>query len=70
MEPVEAADEETEDQELPDVEDSVDSSSPEDEEEEGPRIAVDDDDEELDDLSNWNVPSWQELIASLYRPDR
>jgi hypothetical protein len=24
----------------------------------------------LDDLSNWNVPSWQELIASLYRPDR
>jgi hypothetical protein len=28
---------------------------------------------ELDDvrsLSNWNVPSWNELIASLYRPDR
>ena len=27
--------------------------------------------EELDDvrsLSNWNVPSWNELIASLYRP--
>lgn len=22
------------------------------------------------DFSNWNVPSWQELIASLYRPDR
>ncbi|HZZ77201.1 MAG TPA: hypothetical protein VFE62_01705 [Gemmataceae bacterium] len=23
-----------------------------------------------DDFSDWNVPSWQELIASLYRPDR
>jgi ribonuclease E len=22
------------------------------------------------DFSNWNVPSWQDLIASLYRPDR
>ena len=22
------------------------------------------------DFSDWNVPSWQELIASLYRPDR
>ena len=27
-------------------------------------------DEEVDDLSNWNVPSWAELIGSLYRPDR
>ncbi len=30
-------------------------------------------DAELDDvrsLSHWNVPSWNELIASLYRPDR
>jgi hypothetical protein len=26
--------------------------------------------EEPDTLSDWNVPSWQELIASLYRPDR
>ena len=26
--------------------------------------------EELDDLSDWNVPSWNELIASLYRPER
>jgi len=26
-------------------------------------------DEEADqDLSGWNVPTWQELIASLYRP--
>ena len=30
----------------------------------------DDSDEEPDNLSDWNVPSWQELIASLYRPDR
>jgi hypothetical protein len=28
-----------------------------------------DDDEKLS-FANWNVPSWQELIASLYRPDR
>jgi hypothetical protein len=28
------------------------------------------DDDEVDDLSNWQAPSWQELIASLYRPDR
>lgn len=27
-------------------------------------------DEELDNLSDWNVPSWAELIASLYRPER
>ena len=27
-------------------------------------------DEELDTLSNWNVPSWSELIASLYHPER
>jgi hypothetical protein len=27
-------------------------------------------DEEVDDLSNWNVPTWSELIASLYRPER
>jgi hypothetical protein len=26
--------------------------------------------EEPDMLSDWNVPSWQELISSLYRPDR
>jgi hypothetical protein len=28
------------------------------------------DEGDLDDLSNWQAPSWQELIASLYRPDR
>lgn len=26
--------------------------------------------EEVDTLSDWNVPSWAELIASLYRPER
>jgi hypothetical protein len=26
--------------------------------------------EDLGSLTNWNVPSWNELIASLYRPDR
>lgn len=29
-----------------------------------------DDFEDMDVLSDWNVPSWAELIASLYRPDR
>jgi hypothetical protein len=24
----------------------------------------------MEDLTNWTVPSWQELISSLYRPDR
>lgn len=30
--------------------------------------AEEDDTEEVDTLSDWNVPSWNELIASLYRP--
>jgi hypothetical protein len=30
----------------------------------------DDTPDEMDDLSDWNVPSWQDLIASLYRPER
>ena len=29
-----------------------------------------DEHEEVDNLSDWNVPSWTELIDSLYRPDR
>jgi len=29
-----------------------------------------DEDADLDDLSNWQAPSWQELIGSLYRPER
>jgi hypothetical protein len=28
------------------------------------------DDEPEEDFSDWNVPSWNDLIASLYRPDR
>jgi len=28
------------------------------------------DDEEIDKLTDWNVPSWTELIGSLYRPER
>jgi hypothetical protein len=44
-------------------------------EETGDKVSVpaDAEAEELDDvrsLSNWNVPSWNELIASLYRPER
>jgi ribonuclease E len=35
-----------------------------------PVAHADDDDEPEEDFSDWNVPSWNELIASLYRPDR
>jgi hypothetical protein len=40
-----------------------------DEEDDG---AADEDEEEIEPLSipDWNVPTWQELIASLYRPER
>jgi hypothetical protein len=34
-----------------------------------PAAAVEDDEPE-EDFSDWNVPSWNDLIASLYRPDR
>lgn len=37
---------------------------------EPPPAAEEEDDEEVDTLSDWNVPSWNELIASLYRPER
>jgi hypothetical protein len=30
----------------------------------------DDDEEEEISFANWNAPSWQELIAGLYRPER
>jgi len=36
---------------------------PEQHEEEAP-------DDDVDTLSDWNVPSWQEIITSLYRPER
>jgi len=32
--------------------------------------AAQEDDEPEEDFSDWNVPSWNDLIASLYRPDR
>ncbi|MCI0742572.1 MAG: hypothetical protein L0Y72_26360 [Gemmataceae bacterium] len=36
-----------------------------------PAIEEDDDaDDDLSQFANWNLPSWQELISSLYRPDR
>jgi hypothetical protein len=35
-----------------------------------PSSGPEDDNEEADNLSDWSVPSWTELIASLYRPDR
>jgi hypothetical protein len=44
------------------------------EEEETPEELVpaglvdEEDDEELDDLSGWSVPSWADLVAGLYRP--
>ena len=40
------------------------------EETRSPEPETDDEIEELGDFSNWNVPSWNELIASLYRPER
>jgi hypothetical protein len=32
--------------------------------------APEDDDDDADDMSGWSIPSWQDLIDSLYRPDR
>lgn len=42
----------------------------EDEPEELVRRTVGEEEDEGEDMSTLNVPSWQELIASLYRPDR
>jgi hypothetical protein len=39
-------------------------------EEGAPVSALDDEDDEDIALTNWSVPSWQELISSLYRPER
>jgi ribonuclease E len=33
-------------------------------------LEEDDDDEEVPNYANWSVPSWRDLIASLYRPER
>jgi hypothetical protein len=49
------------------------SSSDEDEvHESGGAVGIDEDgeEEEVANYSNWTVPSWKDLIASLYRPDR
>jgi hypothetical protein len=39
-------------------------------EEQPPSQSPDDDDDEIPRMSEWNVPSWNDLISSLYRPDR
>jgi hypothetical protein len=36
----------------------------------GPESAEEDDVDEMSDFTNWTVPNWNELIASLYRPGR
>ena len=49
------------------------SSSDEDEvHESGGPVGIDEDgeEEEVANYSNWTVPSWKDLIGSLYRPDR
>jgi hypothetical protein len=33
-------------------------------------ISEADEKDEVDNLTDWNVPSWNELIESLYRPER
>lgn len=32
--------------------------------------AAEDDDEPIETFADWNVPSWQEIVGSLYRPTR
>lgn len=46
------------------VEEEVPLSSPQ------PAAENDDDDEPVETFADWNVPSWQEIVASLYRPER
>jgi len=54
-------------------EESADELAPADDEV-APRAAAkpedEDDDEPIETFADWNVPSWQEIIASLYRPER
>ena len=67
----EPIDMETPDEEMPFPEDSENGAE---EPEDAPEpVEAQTDDEDLDveaTLRDWNVPSWNELIASLYRPDR
>ena len=51
----------------------VDAETPEEDEAELVPLAAEEDsalDTDDDSLKNWNVPSWNELIGSLYRPER
>lgn len=58
---------EREETEAPAAVDDVEEGEPE----EAPEPATDnDEDDDGDDMSGWDIPSWQELIDSLYRPDR
>ena len=52
--------------------DLVDESAPEEEEVAAPArpAAAEDDDEPVETFADWNVPSWPEIVASLYRPER
>ncbi len=54
--------------EAPRVAVNANADEPDDPEEEG--LEPVGREEEVDDLSNWNVPTWGELIGSLYRPER
>jgi hypothetical protein len=47
--------------------DETDLEDVEPEETTGPQ---EEDDEPVEPITDWNVPSWNELIASLYRPER
>jgi hypothetical protein len=55
----------------PAIADEIEDDRDEDEgdQDEQPRSNGEDDEPE-EDFSDWNVPSWNELIAALYRPDR
>jgi hypothetical protein len=54
---------------LPDHGPSIEEENEESPEELVPAgLADEEDDEELDDLSGWSVPSWADLVAGLYRP--
>jgi hypothetical protein len=50
--------------------DEEDTLEPEEELERTEPLPEEEDDEEIDKLTDWNVPSWNDLIGSLYRPER
>jgi hypothetical protein len=53
----------------PEADEAAESADAEDETDSGPPAAADDETPE-EVVTDWNVPSWDELIASLYRPAR